>query len=215
MSDFTGTPEHLIALRETCLVRDRHRCVVTGAFNQDEALTPFEGPAPALDDDGHPLIGTSYAFVEVAHIIPYALTKNDDDGCIGEGKKAVVAILNMFDLGVAHLIEGADINRLYNALTLSIRMHKFFGRYKIFFERLPDTPSSTYRINSFLPPPPPPPPPPSRARFLLRGLYSYIRPSTLRRSVFLPSTALSPISYIFQPPVTIPTRSSGTWKAAS
>jgi len=150
MSDFIGTPERLAAFRKTCLVRDRHRCVVTGALDQDEAIARFRGPTPALDDDGNPLVGLSDAFVEVGHIIPYALTKVDDSP-IGEGKRVAVAILNMFDLGVAHLIEGADMNRLYNALTLSHRMHKLFGLYEIFFERLPDTPS-TYRIDTFLPP---------------------------------------------------------------
>ena len=42
-------------------------------------------------------------------------------------KKAAITILNMFDLGVVHLIEGTDINRPYNAITLSHAMHQFFG----------------------------------------------------------------------------------------
>ncbi|KAK5656660.1 hypothetical protein OQA88_4640 [Cercophora sp. LCS_1] len=120
MQDFIGTPERLSALRTSCLTRDRNRCVVTRAFNQDEAIVRFgDDDGQALDDDGNPLLdGEIYEFLEVAHIIPYALIKADDN-YIGEGKKAALAILNMCDLGVAHLIEGVDINRSYNALTLS------------------------------------------------------------------------------------------------
>ncbi|KAK5660689.1 hypothetical protein OQA88_12053 [Cercophora sp. LCS_1] len=154
IDDFIGTPERLSALRESCLIRDRHRCVVTHAFDQTEAKIRFKGQdGQALDDDGNPLVvGENYDFLEVAHIIPYALTKAEDNQ-IGEGKKTAIAILNMFDLGVAHLIEGAYINRSYNALTLSLGMHKSFGQYEIFFEHLPDADApSTYRIGTFLQP---------------------------------------------------------------
>ena len=57
----------------------------------------------------------------------------------------------MFDLGVIHLIEGPDINRPRNAITLSLGMHRAFGSFKVFFERAIDAPPHTYRIGTFHP----------------------------------------------------------------
>jgi len=151
---FIETPERLSALRESCLARDRHRCVITRAFDQAEAKVLFKGQGQALDDDGNPLtISEDYNFLEAAHIILYALNKAEGDNRIGEGKRTTIAILNMFDLGVAHLIEGADINRSYNALSLSLGRRRSFGQFEIFFEHLPDADDpSTYRIGTFLHP---------------------------------------------------------------
>jgi hypothetical protein len=68
-----------------------------------------------------------------------------------ESRKAAIAILNMFDIGVIHLIEGTDINRPRNAITLSLEMHRRFGHFDIFFEGVADAPPHTYRIHTFLP----------------------------------------------------------------
>ncbi|KAK3366411.1 hypothetical protein B0H63DRAFT_424236, partial [Podospora didyma] len=57
----------------------------------------------------------------------------------------------MFDNGVIYLIEGAGINKPCNAIILSLNMHKLFGRFDIFFERIANTPPHTYRISTFLP----------------------------------------------------------------
>lgn len=57
-------------------------------------------------------------------------------------KKATIAILNMFDVGVIHLIEGNDIDRPRNAMTLSLEMHRFFGSFEIFFDRVADDDAS-------------------------------------------------------------------------
>jgi hypothetical protein len=151
MQNFVGTPERLSTLREACLLRDRHRCVVSRAFDKAEAITRFRGQGPAVDDDSNPLVGNTYQHVETAHIIPYCLTKTVD-GKMDEHKKAAIVILNMFDLGVVHLIEGTAMNRPYNAITLSLEIHQSFGQYHIYFDRVPDTPPSTYRIGTFLPP---------------------------------------------------------------
>lgn len=82
MQEFMGAPERLGDLRGICLARDRHRCVITRAFDQAElnqqlrANRLSQSPAPPRDDDGnelHPPDG--YSFLEVAHIIPFSLTK--------------------------------------------------------------------------------------------------------------------------------------------
>jgi len=169
MQEFVGTPERLGALRGHCLVRDRHRCVVTRAFDYEEAEERSGQPTPT-DDDGnvlHP--DDSYGHLEVAHILPFSLTKVEEGSVLvcylpspgymvsyrsnikkNESKKVTIAILNMFDIGVIHLIEGVEIDRPRNAITLTHDMHKFFGGFKIFFERVvdDDTPG-TYEIQAF------------------------------------------------------------------
>lgn len=58
----------------------------------------------------------------------------------------------MFDKGVAHLIEGSDIDRPRNAVTLTQQHHTSFGCFDIFFEPVPGQGAHTYQIRSFLPP---------------------------------------------------------------
>jgi len=151
MQDFIGTPERLSTFREACLLRDRHRCVVSRAFDKAEAIARFRNQGPAVDDHGNPLAGNTFAHVEVAHIIPYSLTKSGD-GRLDEAKQSAIIVLNMFDLGIVHLIEGTDMHRPYNGITLSLEMHKSFGQYNIFFDPVPNSAPHTYRISTFLPP---------------------------------------------------------------
>lgn len=56
----------------------------------------------------------------------------------------------MFDHGVGYLLEGVDIDRPRNALTLTTEMHHFFGDFLIYFEPIPDAEPHTYRIGTFL-----------------------------------------------------------------
>lgn len=56
----------------------------------------------------------------------------------------------MFDTDVAYLIEGTDIDRPRNAMTLTHNLHLFFGDFQVFFEPVPDQPPHTYRIGTFL-----------------------------------------------------------------
>lgn len=58
----------------------------------------------------------------------------------------------MFDHGVGRLIEGVDIDRPYNALTLTHNIHDLFGNFRIYFEPVPDAEPHTYGIESFLRP---------------------------------------------------------------
>lgn len=57
----------------------------------------------------------------------------------------------MFDMGVAYLIEGAEIDRPRNALTLTHLLHQAFGDFRVFFVPVADSQPHTYRIDSFLP----------------------------------------------------------------
>lgn len=56
----------------------------------------------------------------------------------------------MFDSGVVRLIEGTDIDRPRNALTLTHDFHQCFGDFQVFFT--PTNQPHTYQIDTFLPP---------------------------------------------------------------
>jgi HNH endonuclease len=53
----------------------------------------------------------------------------------------------MFDEGVVHLVEGVDINRPRNAITLTYDFHQLFGNFEVYFEPQGNQPH-TYRIDS-------------------------------------------------------------------
>lgn len=55
----------------------------------------------------------------------------------------------MFDNDVAHLINGVEIDRPRNALTLTHDLHQDFGRFEIYFTADPSQPH-TYLIETFL-----------------------------------------------------------------
>jgi hypothetical protein len=52
----------------------------------------------------------------------------------------------MFNPSAIHLIDGVDIDRPMNALTLTHDLHKLFGNFEIAFEPV-DSQPHTYRIN--------------------------------------------------------------------
>ncbi|QPC69473.1 hypothetical protein HYE68_000225 [Fusarium pseudograminearum] len=149
---FSGTPERLASLRGTCLLRDRYRCVISRKFDAAEAERRFQkyGENNAIDQDGILLAdpGQEFDYLEVAHILPHSLTRLDSSGELNSTKAAALAVLNMFDSGVAHLIEGVDIDRPTNALTLTLSNHMSFGDFRIYFEPVGEMPH-TYRIGTF------------------------------------------------------------------
>ncbi|KAF2458290.1 hypothetical protein BDY21DRAFT_284527 [Lineolata rhizophorae] len=152
--EFTGTPARISALRGSCLIRDRHRCVVTRIFNAAEAENrTISRGSSAQDDDGNSLIEESrFEDLEVAHILPHSLMKVAADSESENAKQATRTILNMFDNGVVYLIEGTEIDRPRNAITLTPTYHRRFSDFRIFFTPTADQQSHTYRIDSFLPP---------------------------------------------------------------
>ncbi|KAI1113724.1 hypothetical protein F5Y14DRAFT_417060 [Nemania sp. NC0429] len=143
-----GTPDRLSQLRGACLVRDRHRCVVTRYFDHKEAdRRIIQNGDDARDDDGALLLeDTLIDELEVAHILPHSLM-NADAGHLS--KQAALRILNMFDSGVVHLIDGTNIDRLSNAITLTSFIHAAFGDFKVFFEPIPDQQPHSYQIKTF------------------------------------------------------------------
>lgn len=75
IQDFIETPEQ--TLQGSCLIRDHHRCVITHTFDITKAMERLRRP-PATDDDGNPLDRSNNGGLEVAYILPHALTKEEN-----------------------------------------------------------------------------------------------------------------------------------------
>ncbi|KAK2737831.1 hypothetical protein FQN57_007389 [Myotisia sp. PD_48] len=148
--DYLGTPDRLSTLRGLCLLRDRYRCVISRKFDTIELGQRLRRAANARDEDGELLLGQPNESVEVAHIIPHALMKGEGNLQLTESKKAAVAILDMFDCGIARIIEGSEIDRPFNALTMTHTLHSLFGNFMVYFMPITDQPH-TYRIDTFYP----------------------------------------------------------------
>ncbi|OJZ85655.1 hypothetical protein ASPFODRAFT_207522 [Aspergillus luchuensis CBS 106.47] len=135
-----GTPQRISTLRQDCLLRDRHRCVVTPKFDIQEAEDRLAKDGTDFkDDDGGSLLPESnaMAFLEVAHIIPHSLmslTSINGEPKLPEHKQMAHKILNMFNPTATALISGTDIDRPMNALTLTQDLHTLFGRFEISYE---------------------------------------------------------------------------------
>ncbi|KAI0412237.1 hypothetical protein F5X98DRAFT_367467 [Xylaria grammica] len=149
---FAGRPERLSSLRATCLIRDRHLCVISRRFGQQDALKRMkEDRKGAKDDDGNLLVSQPrFGKLEVAHILPRSLTRIGSGSELSASKQAAIAILNMLDGGVGHLIQGTDIDQPRNALTLTADLHELFCDFPIYFNSTEQ--AHTYEINSFVAP---------------------------------------------------------------
>ncbi|ODH33668.1 hypothetical protein ACO22_03286 [Paracoccidioides brasiliensis] len=149
--EFIATTDRLSVLRGSCLIRDHNRCVISRAFDGKEALTRIRRDGvDAQDDEGHPLHGQSSTLLEVAHIIPHSLTQANANAELDDSKKAALLILKMFDYDVSHIIDGVNIDRPFNAMSLTRDLHTYFGNFEVFFQAVPGQ-DHTYLIDTFLP----------------------------------------------------------------
>ncbi|KAJ5405891.1 hypothetical protein N7465_007175 [Penicillium sp. CMV-2018d] len=124
---------------QKCFIRDRHRCVVSRKFDRAAARKRFEeNPEFCADDDGNLLKDGSsdqFQYLEVAHILPHCLTTvASGETDLSDSKKNALRILDMFDPGIIHLIDGPKIDSPMNAFTLTLDYHRLFGEFKIYFE---------------------------------------------------------------------------------
>jgi hypothetical protein len=71
-----GTTQRLSNLRQDCLIRDGHRCVISHQFDYREAANRLKRDGDnAKDDDGRMLKHDRERpeYLEVAHILPHSL----------------------------------------------------------------------------------------------------------------------------------------------
>ncbi|KAE8400278.1 hypothetical protein BDV37DRAFT_297081 [Aspergillus pseudonomiae] len=143
-----GTPQRLEELRDNCLKRDRHRCVVTRHVCRVEARARFKVDGVRfVDDDGAGLYAerSTMEDLEVAHIFPHSLMSlSKGEQTLSESKQLAHKLLNMFDPSVVPRISGCDIDKPINAITLIERAHTMFGNFEIAFEHLG---GHTYKID--------------------------------------------------------------------
>lgn len=71
---------------------------------------------------------------EVAHIIPHSFNSLNADGTLGESRTSIWRVMNMFDPGISHILEGLEIDSPRNAMTLCEDLHSRFGRLKWYLE---------------------------------------------------------------------------------
>lgn len=118
------------------------------------------------DDNGNLLSSSSrgeFQYLEVAHILPYSLTTlaQGESELVrlsiiiywlhinlskSEAKRKVFRILDMFDPGLSHRLDGPNIDRPINALTLTLDYHRLFSGFQIYFE--PTGRPHEYKIDS-------------------------------------------------------------------
>ena len=69
-------------LRENCLERDGHRCVVTGKFDTPTAIERSAATGTYIDDDENPLPSNAdgFACLQATHIVPHALGWGESTG---------------------------------------------------------------------------------------------------------------------------------------
>lgn len=133
----------LTALRTACLLRDRHRCVITRAFDIDSALARARQSSPAVDDDGTPIDMDTTASLAVAHIIPRGFL------AVMARNEATRVVMEMFDCGVAaELMKPGVVDGPGNAITLTLEMQQRFGQFHVCFSEVAGT---TWRVDVLVP----------------------------------------------------------------
>ncbi|CEJ83922.1 hypothetical protein VHEMI03301 [[Torrubiella] hemipterigena] len=149
---FMATHARLSGLRGDCLVRDKHRCVISRIFDKDKVRERIAPDRRVMNDDDQPIAPGDFGHLEVAHILPHSLVKVESNmEELDETRKTALEILNMFDNDIAYLINGVEIDRPRNALTLTRDLHQDFGRFEVYFTAHSDSSQPhTYVIETFL-----------------------------------------------------------------
>ncbi|KAL0636405.1 hypothetical protein Q9L58_004655 [Maublancomyces gigas] len=132
ISPAQATTARLHDLRSRCLLRDGHRCVVTGKFDRSHIQNLMKKTTRAR----RRALPAGYS-TEAAHIIPHALNALDSTtGALAPSKHYVWRIMNMFDPGISRILEGTAINSPANALMLLPELHQRFGRLECYLEEV-------------------------------------------------------------------------------
>jgi hypothetical protein len=119
-------------LRDNCLKRDGHRCVLSQCWDENYQDREAGGYGP----------------VEAAHIIPFALGKFHTDDERRQISRVWVNIFRYFPSLRARLnLPLGHVNRVDNMMTLIPPLHSQFGQFRFVLEET-ETPSQ-YRVKKF------------------------------------------------------------------
>ncbi|KAG7088777.1 hypothetical protein E1B28_012743 [Marasmius oreades] len=124
------------------LQRDGFCCVVTGSFDLDSVEKEFIQPTP----------GTAWVFTQAAHIFG----ESNNGNILGEGHTlkpewalTVAALVERYaEISICKELNGSNIYRAENVLTLDIGTHYFLDNLYISLEPVQDTPH-TYNLHTY------------------------------------------------------------------
>ncbi|KGY15350.1 hypothetical protein PABG_11651 [Paracoccidioides brasiliensis Pb03] len=132
-----GLTQRVSILRQSCLIRDHHRCVVSHRFDRKEAQRRIKQDGIESEDDDRALLRNEpgeFEYLEVAHILPSFIGLN------GLRKYGI-------EPGIARLFDGQDVDSPKNALTLTHHYHRLLGEFEIYFETIEGA-NNRYTIRS-------------------------------------------------------------------
>ncbi|KAK3359158.1 hypothetical protein B0T25DRAFT_564196 [Lasiosphaeria hispida] len=115
-------------LRQDCLKRDGHRCVISGIIDRKHF---FKLPPASRQ-------GRRHGEVQAAHILPFALSEFNENNALEVRKKATIwwALYRYFPIIGPDTIGASTINKRENAIILHSAIHGNFGKFGIAFEPL-------------------------------------------------------------------------------
>ncbi|KAM7202443.1 hypothetical protein V8F33_002851 [Rhypophila sp. PSN 637] len=116
-------------LRQECLKRDNHRCVISGILDTDHFFTLTRDERKGLVTGG----------LECAHILPFAIGEFDERSEVQVRKRATIwgALYRYFaGLLSKDIIQAGTINQCENVMMLLQPLQRDFGAYKLALEPL-------------------------------------------------------------------------------
>ncbi|KAL0959469.1 hypothetical protein HGRIS_011179 [Hohenbuehelia grisea] len=138
-------PTSYQAAKQNALIRDGYRCMVTGIY-EDNSYAKIDELRKEIDAS-HSAIGT----VQCAHIFSRSTNTNLGDDVKRAYAGAAWTVLARF--GYTDFLEelnGTNIHRLSNLLTLDTNVHGWFDKLWLWFEPLDDDPDS-HRYRALIP----------------------------------------------------------------
>ncbi|EIM91014.1 uncharacterized protein STEHIDRAFT_152697 [Stereum hirsutum FP-91666 SS1] len=147
-----ATPSSHDVAKAQALERDGYRCIISRRLDSGSVFAGL-----VLDD------GVSMGVVtHCAHIFDRSTNENFDDSAKEPYAASVHAILDRYGgINSFQELNGANIHRLENILTLDTNIHTSFDQLKLWLKKIPDGSNSSYTVEA-----------PSSSRFLLRILPS-------------------------------------------
>ncbi|RHZ55286.1 hypothetical protein CDV55_100628 [Aspergillus turcosus] len=159
----SSSPEHNLAQPQKRATADRRPSnnsdtASPRGHDQSSSSSPLKvlsrSPSPPSDDEtappAPPALAPATAPATTAPAAAAAPLIPPGPGSVllgAESKQIAYMILKMFNPTAVELINGADIDRPVNALSMTIELHRLFGNFKIAFEQIGPPGSHMYKVD--------------------------------------------------------------------